>query len=287
MEMARTPRIPLELKDRPFTLPEARAAGLTWRSLQGKAWRRLGARLYCWSGMDEDPWEVLRAWQDSLPEDAVFTGATAAWISGLDFKPIDPVEIIVPPNSGIRSRPGLSVRHCQIPASEAIKVRALRTTTLHRTLRDLCLRWPAVEVLVAIDEAVSKKLVHVSAFRGRKLRSLAALAAPAESPMETRLRWLLIQRGLPRPEVQVNLGDDSNGILGRADLYYRSARLVVEYDGTNHRDRLVEDNRRQNRLLSAGYQLLRFTASDIYNEPDGVAALVRGALSQAPARRFT
>jgi hypothetical protein len=287
MEMARTPRIPLELKDRPFTLAEARAAGLTWRSLQGKAWRRLGARLYCWSGMDEDPWEVLRAWQDSLPEDAVFTGATAAWISGLDFKPIDPVEIIVPPNSGIRSRPGLSVRHCQIPASEAIKVRALRTTTLHRTLRDLCLRWPAVEVLVAIDEAVSKKLVHVSAFRGRKLRSLAALAAPAESPMETRLRWLLIQRGLPRPEVQVNLGDDSNGILGRADLYYRSARLVVEYDGTNHRDRLVEDNRRQNRLLSAGYQLLRFTASDIYNEPAGVAALVRGALSQAPARRFT
>ena len=83
--------------------------------------------------------------------------------------------------------------------------------------------------------------------------------------METRLRWLLIQRGLPRPEVQVNLGDDKNR-YGRADLYYPAARLILEYDGAKHRDRLVEDNRRQNLLLSAGFQLLRFTAGDIYNE---------------------
>jgi very-short-patch-repair endonuclease len=52
----------------------------------------------------------------------------------------------------------------------------------------------------------------------------------------------------------------------------------VEYDGTNHRDRLAEDNRRQNRLLSAGFRLLRFTAGDIYNQPDVVEALVRSAL---------
>ena len=96
--------------------------------------------------------------------------------------------------------------------------------------------------------------------------------------METRLRWLLLQRGLPRPEVQVNLGDDRNGI-GRADLYYPSARLILEFDGTNHRDRLVADNRRQNLLLSAGFQLLRFTAGDIYNQPDLVEAQVRRALA--------
>src|SRR4030088_559264 len=96
--------------------------------------------------------------------------------------------------------------------------------------------------------------------------------------METRLRWLLIQRGLPRPEVQVDLGDDKNR-FGRADLYYPAARLIVEYDGANHRDRLVEDNRRQNRLLNAGFGLLRFTAGDIRDQPDLVEALVRGALS--------
>jgi very-short-patch-repair endonuclease len=82
----------------------------------------------------------------------------------------------------------------------------------------------------------------------------------------------------------VNLGDDKNR-YGRADLYYPSARLILEYDGANHRDRLVEDNRRQNLLLSAGFQLLRFTAGDIYNEPDVVAALVRSALAGATPRR--
>jgi len=282
--MARTPRIPMELQERPFSLAEARAAGLTWRSLQGKAWRRLGAGLYCWNGLDEDPWQVLRAWQDSLPEEALFAGATAAWIAGLDFNPTNPVEIVVPPNSGLRSRRGLSVRHCQSPASEAITVRGLRATRLHRTLRDLSRRLPAVEVLVAMDMAIAKGLATATALERcagtRKLRTIAALAAPAESPMETRLRWLLIHRGLPSPEVQVNLGDDKNR-FGRADLYYPAARLIVEYDGSNHRDRLVADNRRQNLLLSAGFQLLRFTATDIYNRPDVVDSQVRGALARA------
>jgi hypothetical protein len=103
--MSRRPRIPPELTQRPFSLEEARAAGLSKTSLQSKAWRRIGTELYTWSGLPEDPWQVLDAWQDSLPADAVFAGATAAWISGLDFKPIDPVEIAVPPQSGMRSRP--------------------------------------------------------------------------------------------------------------------------------------------------------------------------------------
>ncbi|HLQ15950.1 MAG TPA: hypothetical protein VK256_08855, partial [Candidatus Eisenbacteria bacterium] len=144
--------------------------------MKGRTWRRLGARLYCWSGLDEDPWQVLRAWQDSLPEEAVFAGATAAWISGLDFKPTDPVEIVVPRNSGIRSRPGLRVRHCRILAAEAITVRGLRTTTMNRALRDLSLRLPAVEVLIAFDMAMHRGLTLNGT--GRKLRSIAALAAP-------------------------------------------------------------------------------------------------------------
>jgi len=56
--------------------------------------------------------------------------------------------------------------------------------------------------------------------------------------METRLRWLLINARLPRPEVQTNLHDDEGRFLGRADLYYPSARLVIEFDGGNHRERL-------------------------------------------------
>ncbi|GAC1649390.1 MAG: hypothetical protein NVS9B11_22470 [Candidatus Dormibacteraceae bacterium] len=279
--MSRTPRVPAHLREKPFNLLQARKAGLTKSALRGRSWRRLGTGLYCWSGLEEDPWQVLHAWRDSLPRETLFAGATAAWISGLDFKPTNPVEIIVPRHSGVRSRPELMVRHRQIPASEVATVRGLRVTRVLRTLRDVCHRLPAVDALIAVDMALGKKLTTATALGryggGPKLRSLAALAAPAESPMETRLRWLLIQRGLPRPEVQVNLGDDH--LLGRADLYYRAARLILEFDGANHRDRLVEDNRRQNLLLSAGFRLLRFTSSDIYNQPDLVEAQVRSALA--------
>jgi very-short-patch-repair endonuclease len=63
--------------------------------------------------------------------------------------------------------------------------------------------------------------------------------------------------------VQADLHDAAGEFLGRADLYYPDRRLVIEYDGENHRDRLVSDVRRQNALVNAGYHVLRFTAADL------------------------
>jgi very-short-patch-repair endonuclease len=289
--VARTPFIPPELAKRPFTLKEARAAGLTRTALRGKAWKRLNSELYCLRGLRDDPWLLLSAWQRSLPAEVVFAGATAAWLFGLDVEPIDPVEIVVPPESGIRPRAGLTVRRCELLPADVVVIRGLRATALPFTLAGLYLRRPAVEVLVAIDMAVRAGLTDAAALgryaeaaKGRhgaaRLRSLAAFAAPAESPMETRLRWLLIQAGLPRPEVQTNLRDGKARFIGRADLYYPAAKLVLEYDGGIHRERLVEDDRRQNLLINAGFRLLRFTAADIYTRPNVVEAQVRGALGR-------
>ena len=96
--------------------------------------------------------------------------------------------------------------------------------------------------------------------------------------METRLRWLLIQAGLPHPHVQAELRDAEGRFLGRADLYYPQARLVIEYDGANHRDRIPEDNRRQNALVNAGFTVLRFSVADLQH-PNGMAAQVRRRLN--------
>ena len=91
--------------------------------------------------------------------------------------------------------------------------------------------------------------------------------------METRLRLALVLAGLPKPEVQVSLP----GVHARADLYYPAAGLVIEYDGATHRESLGADNRRQNRLVNAGYRVLRFTATDV--GPLAVAS-VRRALNE-------
>ena len=165
-------------------------------------------------------------------------------------------------------------------------VRGFRATAMCPTLLRLCLERPGVEALVAMDMAVHRRLCdraslvsYADSATGRRgaaaMRELSQLAAPAESPMETRLRWLLIQGGLPSPVVQASLRDGSARFIGRVDLYYPEARLALEYDGGNHRGRMVEDNRRQNALINVGYRLLRFTAPDIYDRPDAIVAEVR------------
>src|SRR4051794_3085568 len=86
----------------------------------------------------------------------------------------------------------------------------------------------------------------------------------------------------PASQVQVDLHDAAGRFVGRADLYYPEARLVIEYDGVNHRERLVEDDRRQNALLRAGYKLLRFTAGDVYQRLDAITREVLQALRTTP-----
>src|SRR5262245_25084689 len=281
-------KAPASLKSAPFTLEEARAAGVSYQELRSGAWQRLAWKLYSASSLREDLRKLLAAWQRSLPEEAVFAGMTAGWLHGLDLKPTDPVEIVIP-NQRVIRRAGLKVRRSELKFGDAATINGFRATSLHRTLRDMCLRRDPVEALIAIDMAVRMQLTDrlrlqryiESAKRShgvRRLRQMAELAAPAESPMETRLRWLLINAGLPRPEVQTDLHDADGNFVGRADLYYPDERLVIEFDGANHRERLVTDDRRQNLLVDAGYRVLRFTAANLHQRPDIIEAQVRGAL---------
>jgi very-short-patch-repair endonuclease len=270
--MGRTPRVPAELRQRPFSLHEARAAGISPSALRGKSWRRMATGIYCWTGFHEEPWHVLVAWSNRLPHESAFMGLSAAWLHGLDVDPCHPVEIIVPRACDVRSRMNLVVRHGDL--SEVTTVRGLRATTLARTFRDLSRRLSTVELLVLADAAQRMGL-------GR----FHEIAAPAESPMETRLRWLLINSGLPSPEVQTDLYAATGEFVGRADLYYRHVHLVIEFDGGNHRDRLVSDDRRQNLLVGAGYRILRFTTADVRSRPDAVVAQVNAALAPTLPRR--
>jgi very-short-patch-repair endonuclease len=130
------------------------------------------------------------------------------------------------------------------------------------------------ELISWVDRRAGRKGV------GAARRVLGYAEGAAESPMESRLRMLLVLNGLPRPEVQVTIRDSTGSIVGRPDLYYRDQRLGLEYDGESHRASLVADNRRQNRLFLAEVSLLRFTAADVLGRPKSVVSQVRNALVQ-------
>ena len=185
----------------------------------------------------------------------------------------------------------MALRRAKLAADEIVERGGMPVTSPLRTVVDLGGRLPQVEAVVAADMALQKRLVrladlqqYVARHAGRKgiarLRRVTELTEPAaESAMETRLRLLLVLSGLPRPQAQVTIHDDGGRFLGRPDLCYPDQRLCLEYDGGTHRDSLIEDNRRQNRLMNAGFRLLRFTAPDIQRNPDAAVALVRAALN--------
>jgi very-short-patch-repair endonuclease len=130
-----------------------------------------------------------------------------------------------------------------------------------------------------LEEWARSKIGHRGIHNLRRVLTL--VDGNAESPMESRLRMVLVLAGLPRPRSQVSIHDRWGRFIGRCDLYYERERLGVEYDGGIHRNALVEDNRRQNKLLNAGVRLLRFTAADVFQNSDAVVAQVRAMLDDS------
>ena len=243
------------------------------------------------STIPDSPLLKLQAVSRRIPDHAAFAGFSAAWLLGLDVHPCDPIEVTIPAPTTISTRSGLTVHRRAIDKWEIVKANGLRATSITRTLRDLCVRLSLTESVVIVDMALHARLVTVPELDAvveqcfgapgvRTLRRAIPYAEPAsESPMETRLRMLLVLAGLPRPQAQIAVRDRLHRFLGRPDLYYTDQRLGLEYDGGTHRETLADDNRRQNRLLDAGVRLLRFTAADIYNSPAQTVNLVRNALA--------
>jgi very-short-patch-repair endonuclease len=98
--------------------------------------------------------------------------------------------------------------------------------------------------------------------------------------MESVLRWAVHESGLPAPELQFVVRDPGGRFLGRADLAWPDRKVLVEFDGDVHRERdvFVNDVRRQNALIAAGWTVLRFTSADVLGRPHEVIAAIRQAL---------
>lgn len=226
-----------------------------------------------------------------MPPDARFSGCTAAWLHSLDFPPCAPIEVTLPRLSVCSHLVGVRVTRSDFTAADVCEVRGLPATSRVRTIADLARRSQVVESVGILDMALRRRFVTLDELGtwvdehsrhrgiGRLVDAMGMADARSESPMESRLRALLVTAGLPKPELQESLYDSTGSFLARPDLLYPLERLVLEYDGGTHRETLAADNRRQNRLIEAGYRLLRFTAGDIINTPMAVTAQVRRALN--------
>ena len=96
--------------------------------------------------------------------------------------------------------------------------------------------------------------------------------------MESVLRWLLHAADAPAPDLQHAIWTPV--AVFHPDLAWPERKVLVEFDGDGHRDRrvFVDDLRRQNALVAAGWTVLRFSSADVLGRPDEVIAAILRAL---------
>lgn len=115
----------------------------------------------------------------------------------------------------------------------------------------------------------------------RARRAAARVRQGAESRPETLLRLLLIEAGLPEPEVNPVILDARGRRIGRFDLVYRAARVLVEYDGDQHRtsrEQYERDMTRLDRAIAAGWRVIRVRSRGLFATPEQTVRRIRVAL---------
>lgn len=103
--------------------------------------------------------------------------------------------------------------------------------------------------------------------------SLAGSHAESEARAARLLRCAGVSGWEPNAAVH-----DADGLVGYADFLFRDAWLVVEVDGRAwHSDaaQFQRDRSRQNRLVNAGYRVLRFTWEDLISRPEAVVEAIQ------------
>jgi hypothetical protein len=145
-----------------------------------------------------------------------------------------------------------------------------------------------VELVVAGDWMVRRHRVRIKDLRraaqqasghaGRLARRAAGyVRAKVDSPMETRLRMLIVLAGLPEPVVNASVRVVEGEQVRRFDLSWPEVKVVVEYDGRHHVERIEQweaDIDRREDIEDEGWRVLVVVASGIYTDPARTVARV-------------
>ena len=112
--------------------------------------------------------------------------------------------------------------------------------------------------------------------------AIAQVRLGAESRPESLLRRLLARAGLPEPELARDLYDSSGRWLARVDLFFAEWKVVVEYDGEQHRENSRQYDRDQSRiesLIRAGFTVVKVRKFQLFQHPETAVERVTSALT--------
>lgn len=274
---------------------------LTKRRLDSGPYRRVLHNVYTSPDVELDHRLKARAAALLMPAGAAVAGrSAAAWFGASLSTPTDPVLVVVPPGCRWKGPRGVQVHRSQLRPGEAwTDDDGVRLTSVCRTAWEIATLETVTTAVTFLDamlrhardsggDLTEEALAHQFLLRrGRWGSRRAAVVLPlvdgrAMSPPESRLRVACHFAGVPEPIPQFEIVQ--NGVfLGRVDLAWPDARVVVEYEGEYHFDglQIVKDDARYERLTAAGWRVIRLSSFDLRNM-DAVVARVRDLLDRPP-----
>ena len=286
------------------SLAQLRDAGLTAGAVRKRAaagrLRRVHTGVYATGHARLTPAAHRMAAVLACGEGAGLSHRASAANRGLHASSKSTIDVISPRRAG-RRRTGIHAHTSSTLLPRDISdVDGIPCTSVARTLLDLAATEPRRVVERAFDQAEVLEVLDAREIEDVLARTnghpgagvLRAILddhrrTPALTRNELEDRFLAICRsaGVPVPEVNAWIGLEPTGY--EPDFLWRRERLVAESDGreTHLTRRAFErDRRRDQRLMLAGWRVVRFTWDQVVDEPAVVAATLRGLLSESGNR---
>lgn len=275
---------------RPFLTRHFERAGRPRWELQNKEYRQLVTGVWVLEKhVDLDC--MYRAALLLHPPWAFVSRLSAAALLGLPVPEHPFVHITVRRESERRYRPQIKA-HVTRRRRRIIVVRGMRVSDPCETFIDCAGSLSFVDLVILGDALCRKFKIRASALRDACANTdayYAGLARSAahfvrdgvDSPMETRLRLLIVLSGLPEPEVNIIQRWEDGSWRRRFDLCYQRIKLIVEYDGRQHAADSTQwraDLTRREEFDDEGYRVVVVTAEGLFDNPHDTLRRIRRQL---------
>jgi very-short-patch-repair endonuclease len=291
------PRIQLEpsLRQRPFSVREARQAGLGERRLYGGDLARPFHGVRMRAQLDPDVLARCLAFAVHAPPEAHFSHLTAAELWGVPL-PLglasQGIDVSVPwPRRAPEGR-GVVGHAVKCRESDIAELSGLRVSSPARLWCELGSRLSLEDLVAAGDfivrhsnplASLGELAAAIEDFPGQRGRrnlreALPLLHERSESPQESRIRIALMRANIPGLSINAPVRGAS-GRTYRADFAFLERGLILEYQGDYHRERdqFRRDLTRTIDLQTAGFSVVLLGPDDVSSER-ALVALVRDLL---------
>jgi hypothetical protein len=276
---------------RPITAAVARGMGFKPSALRGKNFCTIFRGVYAHVQGRAHPLIRTRAALMIHPPTAFASHTSAARIHQVPLPALPDEHVSVFEAKDRRRRPGIR-NHVAAPETPVVVVDGDRASSPEQMFVELAGIVNLVELVAVGDDLVRRKLTTPKRLRAHCAQSdhqdaaAARLAAAyvregVDSPMETRLRMLLVLAGLPEPEVDFRIFWSDGRVRYRFDLSYPEFKVIVEYDGRQHRadlDQWDTDTERKDWFDHNGWMHVPVFSRGIYRRPDDTLRRVGDAL---------